>query len=86
MTQPLENCPGCGADEAFERVHPGGSAAGCPDLASGAEACTEWVCSGCGAGVFMGTVITGTSATMAGAFAAPAGQRSSLARQSARAA
>jgi hypothetical protein len=80
MTQPLEDCPGCGADEAFEQVHPGGtgSAADCPDLASGGEACTEWVCSGCGAGVFMGTVITGTSGGTA--------RRTFLARQSARAA
>jgi hypothetical protein len=38
----------------------------CPDRTAGAAACTEWVCSGCGAGVFMGTVITGTSAVAAG--------------------
>ena len=64
MTQPLEDCPGCGAGEAFEQVHPAGNwaagnwAAGtdCPDLAAGAEACTEWICLGCGAGVFMGIV------------------------------
>ena len=55
MTQPLGNCPGCGGDEPFEQVHPGTHAdAECPD--TGGE-CTEWVCSACGAGVFMGTVI-----------------------------
>jgi hypothetical protein len=41
----------------------------CPD--AGGE-CTEWVCPECGAGVFMGTVIIGTSA--AGVVPAPARQ------------
>jgi hypothetical protein len=60
MTQPLGNCPGCGGDEPFEQVHPGMHVdERCPD-ASGE--CPEWVCSACGAGVFMGTVIIGTSA------------------------
>ena len=54
MTQPLGNCPGCGGDEPFEPVH---ADVPCPD--SGGE-CPEWVCSACGAGVFMGTVIIGT--------------------------
>ena len=53
MTQPLGNCPGCGADEPFEQVHPGE----CPDV--GGE-CPEWACIACGAGVFMGTVVIGT--------------------------
>jgi hypothetical protein len=53
MTQPLGNCPGCGADEPFEQVHP----AECPDV--GGE-CPEWACVACGAGVVMGTVIMGT--------------------------
>jgi hypothetical protein len=53
MTQPLGNCPGCGADEPFEQVHSGD----CPDV--GGE-CPEWACVACGAGVIMGTVITGT--------------------------
>jgi hypothetical protein len=76
MTQPLGSCPGCGGEEPFEQVHPGEQAADrCPD--AGGE-CPEWACPACGAGVFMGTVITGTSA--AGAFV-PA-----RARQSARAA
>ena len=92
MTQPLGGCPGCGGDEPFEQVHSGGLAdcwrpAGrsaadseCPDLATGAAACAEWVCSGCGAGVFMGTMITGISA-------AAVGRRTvAPARQSARAA
>ena len=47
---PLGNCPGCGGDEQFEQIHP----AGCPD-ADGGE-CPEWACTGCGAGVIMGTV------------------------------
>ncbi len=59
MTQPLGNCPGCGGDEPFEQVHVNQQ---CPD--SGGE-CTEWACSACGAGVFMGTVIIGTHATIA---------------------
>jgi hypothetical protein len=76
MTQPLGNCPGCGGDEPFEQFHPGGQAASrCPDTRG---ECPEWACPACGAGVFMGTVIIGTSA--AGAFV-PA-----RARQSARAA
>ena len=54
MTQPLGNCPGCGADEPFEQVHPGV----CPDV--GGE-CPEWACVACGAGVFMGTVVMGTT-------------------------
>jgi hypothetical protein len=75
MTQPLGNCPGCGGDEPFEQVHPGGRAAGrCPDARG---ECPEWACPACGAGVFMGTVIIGTSA--AGSVSVPA-------RQSARAA
>jgi hypothetical protein len=53
MTQPLGNCPGCGADEPFEQVHAGE----CPDVAG---ECPEWACIACGAGVFMGTVVIGT--------------------------
>ena len=60
MTQPLGNCPGCGGDEPFEQVHANGR---CPDTG---DECLEWACSACGAGVFMGTVITGTSAVAAG--------------------
>jgi hypothetical protein len=60
MTQPLGNCPGCGGDEPFEQVHADEQ---CPD--TGGE-CLEWVCSGCGAGVFMGTVIIGIPAAGAG--------------------
>jgi hypothetical protein len=57
MTQPLGNCPGCGGDEVFEQVHPGQHAGDpCPD--SGGE-CLEWVCTGCGTGLFLGIVITG---------------------------
>ena len=57
MTQPLGNCPGCGGDEPFEQVHLGQFADDrCPDQDDG---CTEWVCSGCGTGVFMGTVTMG---------------------------
>ena len=81
MTQPLGDCPGCGAAEAFEQVHPGWetdrvvAGQGCPDLAAGAAGCTEWVCSGCGAGVFMGTMITGSSVVAVGRrTAAPARQ------------
>jgi hypothetical protein len=54
MTQPLGNCPDCGADEAFEQVHGVGV---CPDVVGG---CPEWACAVCGAGVIMGTVITGS--------------------------
>jgi hypothetical protein len=53
MTQPLGNCPGCGADEPFEQVHLGE----CPDVDG---ECPEWACVACGAGVIMGTVIMGT--------------------------
>jgi len=54
MTQPLGNCPGCGADEPFEQVHPGE----CPDIVG---ECPEWACATCGAGVFMGgTIFMGT--------------------------
>jgi hypothetical protein len=68
MTQPLGNCPGCGADEPFEQVHPGE----CPDV--GGE-CPEWACVGCGAGVVMGTIILGTAGTgTASAAEIPAGQ------------
>lgn len=68
MTQPLGNCPGCGGDDPFEQVHPGHYAdERCPD--SGGE-CTEWVCSACGAGVFMGTMTTGITAARAGQAAA----------------
>jgi hypothetical protein len=55
MTQPLGNCPGCGADEPFEQVHAGE----CPDVgdtAMGGE-CPEWACIACGTGVIMGTII-----------------------------
>ena len=54
MTQPLGNCPDCGADEPFEQVHGLGA---CPDVVG---ECLEWVCVGCGAGVIMGTVIIGS--------------------------
>jgi hypothetical protein len=53
MTQPLGNCPGCGADEPFEQVHLGE----CPDVDG---ECPEWACVACGAGVIMGTVSMGT--------------------------
>jgi hypothetical protein len=46
---PLGNCPGCGGDEPFEQIHPGG----CPDTDG---ECPEWACTSCGAGVIMGTV------------------------------
>lgn len=70
MTQPLGSCPGCGGDEPFEQVHLGVHLdERCPD-ADGE--CPEWVCLGCGTGVFMGTVIIGTSA--AGVIPAPARQ------------
>src|SRR3984957_4928132 len=56
MTQPLGNCPGCGGDEPFEQVHPGQHADDlCPDADGGGP---EWVCAGCGGGVFMGTEVT----------------------------
>jgi hypothetical protein len=82
MTQPLGDCPGCGGDEPFEQVHVGWHADDqCPDVASGAVGeCTEWVCSGCGAGVFMGTVIMSVSADGAGE------ETAAWARQSVRAA
>ena len=51
MTQPLGNCPGCGADEPFEQVHEVGV---CPDVVG---ECPEWACAVCGAGVIMGIVI-----------------------------
>ena len=50
MSQPLGNCPGCGGDEPFEQIHP----ADCPD-ADGGD-CPEFMCTGCGAAVIMGTV------------------------------
>ena len=50
MTQPLDNCPGCAADEPFVQVHPGA----CPDVDG---ECPEWACAVCGAGVIMGTVV-----------------------------
>ena len=53
MTQPLGNCPDCGADEPFEQVHDGV----CPDVVG---ECPEWACAGCGAGVIMATVIIGS--------------------------
>ena len=79
MTQPLGNCPGCGGDEPFEQVH---ADAWCPD--AGGE-CPEWVCSACGAGVFMGTVIIGISAP-AGSQVRAAGEGTVPARRSVRAA
>jgi hypothetical protein len=58
MTQPLGDCPGCGADEPFEQVH----AQECPDVAG---ECPEWACTGCGAGVIMGTIIGSPGAVAA---------------------
>jgi hypothetical protein len=64
MTQPLGNCPGCGGDEPFEQVHPGTHADNqCPDTDG---ECAEWVCSACGAGVFMGTMTMGFPAPTTG--------------------
>jgi hypothetical protein len=54
MTQPLGNCPDCGADEPFEQVHEGV----CPDVVG---ECPEWACPACGAGVIMGTVLSGAA-------------------------
>jgi|HubBroStandDraft_5_1064220.scaffolds.fasta_scaffold1553137_1 hypothetical protein len=68
MTQPLGNCPGCGADEPFEQVHPGE----CPDV--GGE-CPEWACVACGAGVIMGTIV-GTAITSAAAAAGVSAEQS----------
>jgi hypothetical protein len=68
MTQPLGNCPGCGADEPFEQIHAGD----CPDV--GGE-CPEWACIGCGTGVIMGTV-TGSTATSSPAVTAAPARRS----------
>jgi hypothetical protein len=70
MTQPQGGCPGCGGDEPFEQVHPGRHLGDqCPD--AGGD-CPEWACPACGAGVFMGIVIIGTST--GGAVPAPARQ------------
>ena len=70
MTQPLGSCPACSGDEPFEQVHPGMHAGErCPDVDG---ECPEWACPGCGTGVFMGTVIIGTSA--AGTVPAPTRQ------------
>ena len=55
MTQPLGNCPGCGADEPFEQVHEVGV---CPDVVG---ECPEWACAVCGAGVIMGSIFTGAA-------------------------
>jgi hypothetical protein len=55
MTQPLGNCPGCGADEPFEQVHGVGV---CPDVVG---ECPEWACVGCGAGVIMGSIFMGAA-------------------------
>jgi hypothetical protein len=77
MTQPLGNCPGCGGDEPFEQVHAYEvqmDAAQCPD--TGGE-CPEWVCSACGAGVFMGTTTIGTLVAGAGE-ATPVSARQSV--------
>lgn len=79
MTQPLGNCPGCGGDEPFEQVH---ADVWCPDTDG---ECPEWVCSACGAGVFMGTMIIGISAPVDGQVRA-AGEGTVTARRSVRAA
>lgn len=52
MTQPLDNCPGCGGDVPFEQVHP--VAGECPDVPDGE--CPEWACTACGTGLFMGVM------------------------------
>ena len=57
MTQPLGNCPDCGADEPFEQVHEGV----CPDVVG---ECPEWACLACGAGVIMGTVFSGAATAL----------------------
>jgi hypothetical protein len=57
MTQPLGNCPGCGADEPFEQVH--GDV--CPDVVG---ECPEWACTACGAGVIMGMVFGGAATAL----------------------
>jgi hypothetical protein len=67
MTQPLGNCPGCGADEPFEQIHAGD----CPDVSG---ECPEWACIGCGTGVIMGTVISSTATSSPAVTAAPARQ------------
>jgi hypothetical protein len=63
MARPLGNCPGCGGEEPFEQVHPGLHAgARCPDVDG---ECPEWFCTGCGAGVFLGTVVPADIAAVA---------------------
>ena len=57
MTQPLGNCPGCGADEPFEQVHEDV----CPDVVG---ECPEWACPACGAGVIMGMVFSGAATAL----------------------
>ena len=79
MTQPLGNCPGCGGDEPFDQVHPGQHADDPRPDADGE--CPEWVCAGCGAGVFMGAGVPVGSAIMGTGAGTPV-----LARQSVRAA
>ena len=58
MTQPLGNCPGCGADEPFEQIHAGE----CPDVDGDYP---EWACTACGAGVIMGMTSGFTAAAAA---------------------
>jgi len=68
MTQPLGNCPGCGADEPFEQIHAGD----CPDVGGGE--CPEWACIACGTGVIMGTLVGSHTAGSETVTAAPARQ------------
>ena len=82
MTQPLGDCPGCGADEPFEQIHagdcpdvsdPGVSDPGVSDTAAGGE-CPEWACIACGTGVIMGTFVGSHAAGSPAVTAAPARQ------------
>jgi hypothetical protein len=51
MDYMIRHCRECGGDQLFDQPHEDQGC--CPDAADGD--CVEWVCTGCGAALFIGT-------------------------------
>jgi hypothetical protein len=65
MSELYRDCPDCGQERGFAQRHDAPDQ--CPDAADGW--CPEWICAGCGAGVFLGLPAVRRSATVVDATA-----------------
>lgn len=69
MIDDFRDCPGCGSEREFTRVH--ARSGRCPDSPDGV--CPEWFCTGCGTGLLIG-LLPGLRELIAASAPSAAGQ------------